>query len=581
MVFAKSAVVSALTLSLSILAQAQAPPSPDRLQALEQKMSNIPNEAFNKLSPALKNALSGGALNYLQIAQAWKNIEQSFGDGTDSETLAKLQAALASNSNPTPLAVSLGPIRVSSPSTDFLLSVMGGFTQSETSTAWCGSSVVTGFNDSTSELVSALFGAGGLTISSAAASADGGISFHDIGFINPGSNPYNFLSGDPVVNCTDTSTFYFSQIGSSGSFLAPTSVVFLSTSTDGGFSWGDPIAAVSKDANLHGLDKDWSTVDPKNPMNIYVTYTDFDITGEMPPFGGACPGSERVAIEIVHSTDGGATWSQPTVLDQVCSSIGQFVQGSQVVVDSKGQVFVEWEYFPAGIAYPSRQLRIARSANKGTTFQPFTSIGTATATGDGYALQGYFRSFLTGSLAVDRSGTKSDGNLYLAWEDGRFLSRTDFEAPYGYYRYANVLISRSADGGSTWSAPLKVNNDALQSSSGSGIDHYQPGVAVDANGRLAACWYDRRDGALNYLVSRYCGTSSDTGITWTNLRVDPSLWSPVHATDAFINLNYLGDYDTVTSDQLGLGSGFQGAYGNVSFGSYVPNQNVLLVHLLP
>lgn len=314
---------------------------------------------------------------------------------------------------------------------------------------------------------------------------------------------------------------------------------------------------------------------------MYVSYTDFDLTGFISPATAVCPNEERIAIEVVHSTDGGATWSAPTVVDQLCSSIGQFVQGSQIAVDSKGRVYVEWEYFPLGLAGAARELRIARSANKTASFQPFTKIADAVATGDGYALQGNFRSFLTGSLAVDRSGTKSDGNLYLTWEDGRYLSRPDLESPSGLYHYANVVVSSSTDGGKTWSSPLRVNNDPLQSMDGSGVDHYQPGIAVDSTGDVAACWYDRRDAFVNYRVSRYCGTSTDLGATWSNTRVDPALWSPVHATDAFINLNYLGDYDTVANDKLNLTTGFQGAYGNVSFASFVPNQDVLLVHVQP
>ncbi len=571
----------ALSFSMS-LAQAQMRPSPERLEALQSKMANVKNEALSKLSPRLKSALSGGALNYLQFAEGWQNIQQTFGEGPDEAKLARFQSALENRNRQTvPAITSVGPIPVSNSSTDFLFSIEGGFTQSETSTAWCGSGVVSGFNDSGSILESALFGPGGISFSAAGASADGGLSFRDAGFINPGSNVFNFLIGDPVVNCTDASTFYYSQIGSSGSPSAPTSVVFLSKSTDGGFTWQDPIAAVSKDAFSHGLDKDWSTVDPKNAKNLYVSYTDFDVTGFSSPGTSLCPNVERIAIEIVHSTDGGVTWSAPTVVDQVCSTVGQFVQGSQVVVDSRGRVYVEWEYFPAGFLGSVRELRIASSANEAVSFLPFTKVSDAISTGDGFALQGNFRSFLTGSLAVDRSGTKSDGNLYLTWEDGRFLSRIDLESPTGAYRSANVVLSRSADGGKTWSSPVRVNNDALQSSDGFGIDHYQPGVAVNSTGALAACWYDRRDDPLNYRVSRYCGTSSDFGATWSNARVDPGNWLPVHATDAFANVYYLGDYDTVASDKLNLSKGFQGAYGNVSFAAPVPNQNVLLVHVQP
>ena len=158
-------------------------------------------------------------------------------------------------------------------------------------------------------------------------------------------------------------------------------------------------------------------------------------------------------------------------------------------------------------------------------------------------------------------------------------SRVDVESPFGFYNFANVLLTRSTDGGKTWSSPVRVNNDPLQSSSGSSRDHFQPGVAVDSIGTVAACWYDRRDAPVNYRVSRFCGISTDHGASWTNTRVDPTNWQPIHATDVFINPYYLGDYDTVVSDRLMMSAGFQGAYGKVTVSAPVPNQDVFLVQL--
>jgi hypothetical protein len=246
MLFARMAGVSAVTLSFSIyIAAAQTQPNPERLQAVQQRTATVKQQAIGKLSPHIQKALSGGALNFLEFATHWQNIQQSFGEGPNNEPqIAQIQAALQNGSRSTSI-VSSGPIPVSDPSTDFLFSVMGGFTQSETSTAWCGSNVVVGFNDSGSVFESLLSGPGGLSFSGAGVSTDGGNSFHDIGYINPGSNVNNFLGGDPVVNCTDANTFYYSQIGSSGTLDAPASVIFLSKSTDAGFTWQDPIPAVS------------------------------------------------------------------------------------------------------------------------------------------------------------------------------------------------------------------------------------------------------------------------------------------------------------------------------------------------
>lgn len=577
MLILRVVVSAAVSLSFSIcIATAQTQPSPERVTAIQEKTANLNHQAIGKLPPQLRNALSGGALNYLHFATAWENIKRSFGEGPDAQSnLAQIQAALEKSRNAPGLA-STGPIPVSDPGADFLFSLESGFTQSETSSAWCGGGVVVGFNDSGSVFESLVFGPGGSSFAGAGASTDRGATFRDIGYINPGPNSNNSLLGDPVVNCADATTFYYSQIGLGGTVTAPTSDVFLSKSDDGGFTWENPTAAVSKDAITHFLDKDWSAIDHKHPKHLYASYTDFDLSGTMCGTSNGVP-IERVAIEVVSSTDSGATWSGPTVVDQVCSAAPNFpfVQGSQISVDSHGNVYVAWEKFPSGIAAEFRQLRIARSTDHAKSFGPSSQISTVYATGDGFALQGNFRTWLTGSLAVDTSGTKSDGTLYMTWEDGRFRSRVDLESPFGLYRNANVVLSRSRDGGKTWSSPVRVNNDPLESADGVGIDHFQPGVAVDSTGAAAVCWYDRRNDPLNYQLTRYCAVSNSR----LDVRVDPTIWPPIHAVDALINPNYLGDYDTVTSDQTNASAGFQGAYGNVSVRALVPNQDVFLVHL--
>jgi hypothetical protein len=497
----------------------------------------------------------------------WNSLPGNFGQGMDLQALSPSSHANVIR----PFGPISAPVPVSLSFPDFFFSRMAGFTQSETSTAWCGSNVVVGFNDSGSINETLLFGPGGISGSGASISNDGGFSFRDIGFVNPGPNIFNFLEGDPVVNCANPSTFYYSQLFFDGSSFL--SAVAVSKSTDGGATWADPVTAVAKDFS-HIIDKDWSTVDLKHPNWIYVTYTDFDFSFT------TCPTLPRSAIELVRSNNGGATWSAPTVVDQVCSDFPDFpfLQGSQVVVDSHGTVYVEWERF-AGFAGATRELRIARSTNKAASFQPSSKIDNVIQVGDGYALQGHFRDPLTGSLAVDRSGTKTDGDLYVTWDDGRFFATPDIESPTGFYNYANVLVSRSSDGGKTWSAAVRVNNDPTALPNGSGIDHFQPAVSVDNLGNVGVCWYDRRNDPMNYKVGRFCSVKKVGSSTWPNYNLGLTTWQPIHDVDAYINPDYLGDYDSLASDSTNASPGFQGAYGNVTTaGVPVPNQDVFLVH---
>ena len=217
MLFSRIARLSAVAFSLSIsIAQAQTQPSPERLAAINERMANMDKLAIGKMPPRLQESMSGGARNFLRFAAAWPNIEKAV-QKMDQAKVADIQKALQNRAH----AVGTGPIPVSNPDVDFVFSVLAGFTQSETSTAWCGNGVVVGFNDSGSFFESLLSGAGGISFSGAGASTDGGNSFQDIGFINPGPNVFSFLAGDPVVNCANASTFYYSQTASGATATAP------------------------------------------------------------------------------------------------------------------------------------------------------------------------------------------------------------------------------------------------------------------------------------------------------------------------------------------------------------------------
>jgi hypothetical protein len=435
-----------------------------------------------------------------------------------------------------------------------------GFTQSETSTAWCGSNVVVGFNDSGSVLETFsgfAQGSNGLSFNGVAYSTDQGRTFQDIGPLNPGPDPSGFLAGDPVIGCADARTFYYSSLFETGFFPNFESAISVSKSTDGGASWSDPVKAASKSAFGHFLDKDWMVVDPTNPNRVFVTYTDIDFSAE------ACDGF-RNAIELVSSSDGGATWTaKPVVIQEFCNA-SDLVQFSQVVVGPAGEVYVAWERFGTS---PSATALIRKSTNHGVTFGATVTVANFPFAGDSLTtlFQGGFRSGADISLAVDRSGKKgSNGNLYLTWQDGGGLQEPSFSLFPDTYNFSDVLISRSTNGGITWSAPVRVNDNKSRASDAS--DQYQPGVAVDKRGKVAVCFYDRRLDPQNFLIDRFCATSTNAGATWTNTRQSAPSWGPWHATDAQIHPFYLGDYDGMASDSTNSNAGFVGAFQFISAG---------------
>jgi hypothetical protein len=100
--------------------------------------------------------------------------------------------------------------------------------------------------------------------------------------------------------------------------------------------------------------------------------------------------------------------------------------------------------------------------------------------------------------------TDSDGNIYYVW------GNWDVDTA-GVHDYRN-LCSRSSDGGTTWTAPVRVDD---RPDSTRGIA--SPRIAVDSAGNLFCAWGDGRTGVDHIWSS----VSTDRGATWgRNVQVD-------------------------------------------------------------
>jgi hypothetical protein len=525
-------------------------------------------DASNKIPAKQKKLLSSGMQNFLSLAAEMTSPHVKSGIGDDGGTfsgLPKAQAAhnalRASSAFEASIAGPGGTIRISNPNLDFVSSVVSGFTQSETSTAWCGNTIVGGYNDSGGILrtlgVNPL---GAASLSGVSVSANGGKSFIDLGFLNPGSDPANFLLGDPVVACTSSSQFYYSSIFATATppdvngFRNPISAVGVNSSGVGGISWAAPVSAVAKDGFLHSIDKPWMAADPTNPLRLYVSYTDFDFSGT----SAGCPNDFRIAVELVKSADGGNTWSTPVVLDEECGASFNSVTGSNIAVAADGKVYVAFEFIP-GLT-PDNEIHVTRSLDNGATFgKPVVVSSTVVPNGDGGALQGGFRNNEFPQIAVERTHKSSRGTLYIVWSDGSDNVVPDLGTFTGTYAYPDIFVSKSTDGGQTFTVPSPVSPTPADFA-GIGRDQFFPGVAVDKDGEVGVCYYDRRSDPGNTVIDRFCSVSHNHAASWDEERISHSNWLPLHGSDNIIVTTYIGDYDALTSDFLLQNDGFYGAF---------------------
>jgi len=374
------------------------------------------------------------------------------------------------------------------------------FTQSETSVIVFGNTVLIGFNDAGST-------AGGTNkFTGFTRSTDGGVTFTDGGVL-----PTNTLgdAGDPVLARNDTTgRVYFSTL----SQAAPGTIQMF-RSDDGGATWMAPVNA-TPGGNTE--DKQWHTVDnfagPGNG-NVYVVSR---------RFGGTAPG-----IYFFRSTDDGDTFGPDGGSLIVAGN-----QGAFVTVGPDHSVYVFW-------LTGSTTIQMRKSTDQGLTFgAPITvASGLVGGTNGDLALSGLRQ----GTAAV--SGFRSNefphaavnpvnGNIYVTYNsDGAGADRAD------------VFLVQSTDGGATWSAPFKVNDDATAT------DQWQPTLAVTPEGdKLGIFYSSRQEDPTGNNLFKYYGRIADISgfaLTFTpSFAISDTASLPEFGRDTLVNPVYMGDYNT-------------------------------------
>jgi hypothetical protein len=354
-----------------------------------------------------------------------------------------------------------------------------GVIQSETAIATSGNTVVISYNDFRGFYCSG----NGYQLTGWAYSTDRGHTFTD-GHTLPGGSQWY---GDPWMATGPDGTIYLAGLYG---YPSLTSVGLLRGTVDpntGLVNWSGPTVV-----NLGHPDKEAVAVDP-NSGTIYISYTNLS--------GGG--------INLMKSTNGGVSFGAP-----VNVTTGS-VQGSQVAIGPNGEVYVCWD-----IGYPSDSgIGFAYSLDGGQTFTVTTKIESTVI----FPISGTDRAPAFPHMAVDLSGGPYTGNIYIAWQSASLSGKGD------------ALLTSSSDGGHTWAAPLKINDNTV------GIDWF-PTVSVDSNGYVHSFFYDRRDNPGTSITNLYYARSTDGGQTF-----EPN----VRATDTSTNFTtFFGDGSPAWGDYI-------------------------------
>ncbi|MFH1296109.1 MAG: T9SS type A sorting domain-containing protein [Bacteroidota bacterium] len=349
---------------------------------------------------------------------------------------------------------------------------------------------------------------------------DGGQTWTFPGVIEPG-----IFRSDPVLDSDPDGMIYYNSLTSDG--YTYTCQVF--RSDDGGALWDDGV-------NARGGDKQWMVIDKTEGVgtgNIYSFWTAY--------YSSCYPGF------FTRSTDGGNSY-------QSCVAVQGFPYWGTMAVGPDGELYITGAGEDEGVV-----------VSKSTTAQSPAYVVTWDLAEqvflDGHlAIQSPVNpAGLMGQadIGVDISEGSGRGNVYVLAS----VERPAAGDP------ADVMFSRSTDGGQTWSLfPVRINDDPENG-------HYQwfGTMSVAPAGRIDVVWLDTRDAPTgSYLSALYYSYSTDAGETWSPNEQLSELFDP-HV--GWPQQQKMGDYFDMRSDE----SGVHLAWANTLNGE----QDVYYSHITP
>jgi len=299
-------------------------------------------------------------------------------------------------------------------------------------------------------------------------------------------------------------------------------------SADGGKSWDRVTEVTRDDGNEHVQDRQTGFADPYRENHLYIAWTDF-LTINGPTYPNV--------TKFQKSTDGGATWSEPLIIDEEFADDGGKAPWNsliQVVNDKHKSILVFCRVTRDEIGGVDK-IVVNKSKDGGNTWKkielPYDYVyQVARDVENNITIMGY-------GSQIDVCVNKSRDKIYIVNYDPRFTTNGQ----------SGVTITMSTDFGETWSCPVPVNPKHLDTQA------FLPSVAVLKDGTVGVTFYDCRN---------YNGTG-------------PSLWTDVWLAVFNEDLSkWLGEFRLTNESfdvrQAMRRSGYTGVYGGALFlGDYI------------
>lgn len=292
--------------------------------------------------------------------------------------------------------------------------------------------------------------------------------------------------GDPAIAIDRNGVFILTRLGNSPGGYSHNSV-------DNGLNWGSQRTISTNDQDRGALSTDIFPTSP-NFGRTYAAWVRF--VGSSPP------------VFFSYSDNGGTTWAPPAQIN----SPSLRNQGADIVVGTNGRVYVCWAGVTTVSPFTEDFVGFATSTNGGANW---------TVTENAFDMNGIQGIFPQKSnirvnglprIDTDKSGGARNGWIYIVTTQRNL-------PPAG--SDPDIILRRSTDNGQSWSAGIRVNRDPLNN----GKIQFFPAIHVDDGGGVNVLYYDDRTTAsdsANVFLSR----STDGGTSWSDFRVGNRNFKP-------------------------------------------------------
>jgi hypothetical protein len=370
----------------------------------------------------------------------------------------------------------------------------------------------------------------------------------------PGPHGFSWANGDRLYYANLTSNVSSRPSdsgfkGVEGIAVSRTDDVSAAAASDKN-AWMRPVVIPASISAAAFADKEqiWADNASSSPHfgNAYLCFENYK--------GGPSAGSNTNALVVARSADGGSTWAKQILVKNTASSSGisgllSGQSGCTIRTDGTGKVFVFWSGFDKKAK--TQGIYMATSADGGKTYSTPRRLFTTVHTGVLDPVLGRFtmdgiagaRDDLSNAPSADiangaPTGAGATNQIVLSWVDGKFG-----------LNHEPVLLTTSANGGRTWTAPRKIDGTGQPSNRG-----YYSAPAISPDGSDVYVTYNAW---LEPYKHSTIGTASDRPLAGIVTHADVAANGTI---GAFARLGESATGDARGSSQNDLTGEFLGDY---------------------